>query len=298
MEWNTRRQQHEGTRSARTILPKSFDIKADVSALCVNYNQMKLDNVSGKLNYSKGDIHIENFSCNAFKGNIKGDIFLSQLADKSFESKANLSLYSLQIDNMFTALRNFGQKELTDKNIKGQFDGTVMFLADLNNDFSMQTKTIKLQCNTTIKNGKLINFEPMQKMSKFIDVDELKDITFSTLKNNILINDGKITIPQMEVRSSAFNMILSGTHFFDNTFDYRIQLFLSDLLSRKRKAKHPDEYFGEIADDGSGKTKLPIVIVGDGQKISISYDTKTAKENVKESLKKENMELVKIFKDE
>jgi len=284
--------------SSVVVLPLLYNVKVTIDAECLTYQKMTYQNIRGQLTYNADGVKVENISLLVFGGRFTGDVFLSQLKNKSFEIKSKFTTTNIYVDKIFTAMNNFNQKTLVDKNIKGLITSQVQFSAELNNDFSLKPKTLVMQCDATIMNGKLLNFEPMKKLSKFVDVAELEDVSFSTLKNSFVIKDEKITIPQMEIKSSAISLQMSGTHSFSNNFEYNIQLYLSELLAKKHHNSHPDEYFGEVVDDGAGQTRLPIKIIGTPSGITMSYDTKTAKENVKESLKKEKSEIARIFKEE
>jgi len=284
--------------SSAVILPLLYNVKVTIDAECLNYQKMSFQNIRGQLTYNADGVKAENISLIVFGGRFTGDIYLSQLKNKGFELKSKFTTSNIYVDKIFTAMNNFNQKTLIDKNIKGLITSQVQFSAEFNNDFSLKPKSLVMQCDATIMNGRLLNFEPMKKLSKFVDVAELEDVSFSTLKNNFIIKDEKITIPQMEIKSSALSLQMSGTHNFSNNFEYNVQLYLSELLAKKHRNKHPDEYFGEVVDDGAGQTRLPIKIIGTPSGITMSYDTKTAKENVKETLKKEKSEIARIFKEE
>ena len=282
-----------------TVLPLLYNVRVNTDVECVTYQKMNLQNLRGQITYNADGVKAENLSLIVFGGRLTGDVYLSQQKNKSFELKSKFSTYNIHVDKIFTSMNNFNQKTLIDKNIKGLITSQVTFSTALNNDFSVKTKTLVMDCDATIMNGRLLNFEPMKKLSKFVDVAELEDVNFSTLKNNFVIKDEKIIIPQMEIKSSALSLQMSGTHSFSNNFEYNVQVYLSELLAKRHRNKHPDEYFGEVVDDdGGGQTRLPIKIIGTPSGISVHYDTKTAKENVKESIKKEKGEISRIFKEE
>jgi len=136
-------------------------------------------------------------------------------------------------------------------------------------------------------------------LSKFIAVDELKNIKFSTLKNRIYIKDKQIVIPQMDVYSSAFDITASGVHLFDNHYNYRLKVLLSDILwGKAKRAKQENEEFGTIEDDGLGKTSIPISITGYNSDYKISYDSKKALDVVKESFKNQKREMRNTLNEE
>ena len=52
-----------------------------------------------------------------------------------------------------------------------------------------------------------------------------------------------ITIPQMDIRSSAIDLNASGTHSFNNEIDYAMDFSLSELCRAERISTEPyNEY--------------------------------------------------------
>ena len=132
------------------------------------------------------------------------------------------------------------------------------------------------QADVEIINGELLKFEPMLSLSKFISVDELKNIKFKTLRNTITISDQKIRIPEMLISSSAFEITLSGIHSFDYNFDYRLRVALSDVLfnKAKRKKKEIEDYL--VMEDNVDETIIPISIIGNPDNFKVNFDSKKA----------------------
>jgi hypothetical protein len=150
-----------------------------------------------------------------------------------------------------------------------------------------------------IRNGELIGFEPMLGLSRFIDVSELQHIRFSTLKNEIFIRNQVITIPQMDINSSAFNISGSGTHRFDGHFDYRMRVLLSDVLyGRARRAKPENQEFGIVEDDGLGRTSLYLLVSGTSDNYRVSYDRGAVREMIRESIADERNALKQLLHEE
>lgn len=151
-------------------------------------------------------------------------------------------LDSIDIKSLFTQLDNFGQNELTSKNLEGKLtsSGELNFpnLEALDDFDNMRGKIYM-----NIKDGALLNFKPMESLSSFIKLDDLKDIRFRTLENELLIGDGKIEIPEMMILSNAFTLALSGQQYFDSRIDYLIKLNIYNVLGNKfrfRKSEMPD----------------------------------------------------------
>jgi hypothetical protein len=127
-------------------------------------------------------------------------------------------------------------------------------------------------------------------------VPDLNHIRFSTLTNTVSIADRKLSIPMMEINSSALNISGSGVHDFDNNIDYHLRLLMSDVLGKKVK-QNSDE-FGEIADDGLGRTQLFLGMKGTVDNPKFTYDRKAVAEKVKGDIKAEKQNLKAMLKSE
>ena len=139
----------------------------------------------------------------------------------------------------------------------------------------------------------------MKSLSRFIELRELENIRFASLKNQIEIKDRVITFPRMEIKSNALNVVFSGTHNFESDINYRIKLSLNELLSKKAKAsKKENDEFGEVADDGLGRTNIFLLMTGNISNPVIRYDSRGAVQNVKQDLKVEKQNLKSILNEE
>ena len=166
-------------------------------------------------------------------------------------------------------------------------------------DLMIDLDKLYASANIEINEGALLNFAPLNNLSRFISLDELRNVRFSTLKNQIEIRNRNVIIPRMDIVSNAINIGVSGTHTFDNVVDYHFELFLSDLLAKKaRKSKKENEEFGVIDEDGLGKTRLFISMKGPVNKPVIAYDSKGMQQKFREDLKTEKKLMKQIFKEE
>lgn len=234
---------------------------------------------------------------------MNGTITTSGLIDGSDSTKLLVTCFSdvdkINISKMFEEFENFGQTAITEKNIKGVATAKIQFASVLSPELKMDLDKLYAGVDMTIENGELINVESMKSLSRFIELKELENVKFATLKNQIEIKNQVITIPKMEVKSNAINITASGTHKFNNDINYRVKLSLNELLSKKAKqAKKENDEFGEVEDDGLGRTNIFLLMTGNIDNPVIKYDSKSALQNVKQDLKVEKQNLKSILRDE
>ncbi len=271
--------------------------------------RLKADSVINK------DFHAGNFSCtllyrpylltftdvkvNGLGGTLSGDLLIGRQGKDSYISKANLKVNEIDINQAFKSFNNFGQEFIVSDNLNGTLTGDLTMLTPLDKEFNIITKTLVAESHMSIKNGRLIDFEPAKSLSSYIDLDELKTISFSHLENDLYIRNRTITIPKMLINSSAVNFTIYGTHTFDGDYTYHVRLLLSEVLSRKaRDNNRHDAAFGNVKVDNTGKATIPLKIVCQANKTNVSYDFGQAQDIIKEDIAEEKQTLKGILNEE
>ncbi len=255
--------------------------------------------ILGNLNYKPRMFSLHEISFNSMNGSIKAGGVIIQKYDNTFTVKTQSQLTNININKLFYSFNNFGQTFISNQNLQGNLTGDVYFSSEWSDNIKIYKNTIVSDCDIKISNGELINFEPMMGLSKFIDVEELKHIKFSTLENKITIKDQQITIPQMDIESSAVNLTAEGVHNFNSEYSYHAKLLLSELLSSKmRKSKQSKQTNENFEEDIEGRIMLYLLLQGDKNKSKVKYDRKAAKSEREQSLKKEKRELKQILNEE
>ena len=186
---------------------------------------------------------------------------------------------------------NFRQEFLMSHHLKGQIYADVNTYFVLDDALKFYSNTLTSYIEARIQGGELINFEPMQKLSKYVKGEDLAELHFSELKNDIQIINRQVIIPEMEIISTAYHIYVSGTHTFDQDIDYHFRIPLDQFRRPDR-----DSRFGEIEDDGSGPPGLFLKMQGTATDYAVSFDSKAVKEKIVSDLKEEGSELKDLLK--
>lgn len=250
----------------------------------------------GKLSYRPGLVDIPSFSMNILGGSVTGNAALAEPGDDAYAVRGWFNIENIDIRNTFEVSDNFGQDYIKAENLEGNITGNISLSATADSNFRINSNELVLNGEYYILNGSLINFEPVYKLSKFAEMEELERIDFSRLENDLIIRDGSVKIPRMDISSSAFNISVQGNHSFDGDYQYRLKVLLSELLSKKQNEKVSE--FGVIEDDGLGRTSLYLKIDGDAGGSKVSHDPDALRAGIKESLVREKQEIKSILNEE
>jgi len=281
------------------LMPDSLYLNLNCRIDSFLYGKFFASDLYTQFSYSPSVLTVSSLKMKTMNGVISGKAVITGEEQNNMLLRTTGELRKIDIYKLFYVFNDFGQDFLVAKNLKGFVSGTINFSAQISPKLELLTKNLTTESDFIIENGELINFEPINELSSFVELSELQHIKFSTLKNSVMIKDEKVFIPQMDINSSAFNITISGTHGFDNYFDYKVRLNLNEVLSRKAKlAKKENEEFGVVEDDGSGETNIYLSVIGTPDDFNVRYDRKEAMNKIKSNLQEEKKLLKTILKEE
>ena len=289
----------EPNDSVKLIISENLSFSIGLNVKNFVYSKFKASNLKSLLHLQDKKLTAEQIIFNTMTGNASGNGIMYQDINNDFHVKLDTKLENIDISQLFYSFNNFNQEFLMDNNLDGQINGQIKFSGKWDKQFNIISDEVFSEGDLLVKNGELIDFEPMQSLSRFADVEELKHIKFSELKNKIYIKDGKVIIPEMNIYSTAFKIGISGEHTFGNEIDYHLNVLLSEVLSKRfKKRKAKDDKFTNIEDDGLGRTTLFLAITGTVDDYNVGYDKRKARKKIKQDIEKEKEEIKSILRDE
>lgn len=277
------------------LIPNNIQFKLNAAILKFSYAKFEAQSITGEIEIKNQKAIISDMRLQTMQGEAEVDAFADNSNNK-LDVVLQSKLKNINISNMFLQLNNFGQTTLQENNIKGYATADLDFSGSWSNALEPNLKSIKSNINLTIDRGELIDFKPLLSLSKFVDIQDLQKIKFSSLKSNIEIKDKTIFLPSTSIKNSALNIVFWGTHSFENDINYHIELLISELLAKKSKDK--DEEFGPVENDPDNKRSAFILMTGTVDKPIIKYDRKGLKENIKKDIKEEKQNLKQLLKEE
>ncbi|MES2567254.1 MAG: AsmA-like C-terminal region-containing protein [Bacteroidota bacterium] len=288
--------QSSETSSIKISEKLDFNISVDVKHL--SFSKFTADNIQGIMLLKNQKIALKGLTLNVTDGQLMVNAFADASGD-IIRVSADCDLKKLNIQKLFTQLNNFGQTTIQDNNLKGYATASIDFTGNWDRKLNADLNSINLTSSVLIERGELIGFKPLESLAKFIDVNELRHIKFSTLQSAVEIKNRIITIPKTSIKSNALNLELWGKHDFENVIDYHIQLLISELLAKKpRSNKNFDEELSLIENDPENRRSVFILMTGPIDNPSIKYDRKGAKEKIKQDIQQEKQNLKQILREE
>lgn len=249
------------------------------------YNRLFLNMLKANGSIKSDTINVDYFAADCFDGNVSGKF-------KAFNNSVHTNLWinNVSIEKIFKNFDNWNQNFVTSDNLSGNFKGLVNIQFNRNSKGDVDMNSLKLNSDIQIVKGKLKGMDKIKELSRWLNLDQVKVIEFDTLKNTITIENRKIIIPNMDVKSNVILMNVSGFHTFDNIYEYLVRVNFSNLL-KKRFVKSDNIDF-HSSTEGSFNLYLKLYGKGDEYGIDLinkkSFDAQTYNTTKTDSVTQKN----------
>jgi AsmA-like C-terminal region len=200
-----------------------FTVHADVDKL--HYDNLDLQKVSGKLLLSGEKVQFMDVNA---KG-LDGDIIING-AYSTLESKENpdialtYDVKGLDIQKTFFAFNTVRRIMPVAKFIEGSLNAHMSLNGQLHDDMIPDLQTMNGEGTVQLLSGTMKDFGPLDKLSQSMDIAALKDVPLKDIKADFAFKNGKVTVSPFLVHTSDIDMEIGGTHGFDQSLDYGINL--------------------------------------------------------------------------
>lgn len=274
-----------------------LDIEIDINAKEFAYNNINASNVSGRFIMRNRRLSFFNLKGNIFDGYYDGMLWIDGSKKGKYELFSKGITKSFDISKSFDTFNNFGQQTITSKNISGAINANYELSCSFDPKWNIDANSIELSSDMIIKNGVLRNVKALNALKSYTKIDDFSELKFSEISNNISVHNSQLLIPQMAVNSNKMNIELSGLHNFDNSYEYHFTVLLSEVMGKKYNKALEGE-FGEVQNDGYGRTKLFIALKGKGSDFDVEYDRSGLAKKIKSDLQEEKSSLKKALNEE
>lgn len=286
-------------RETHLRFPDSIIVNGQIKVDSFAFGKFNAANIRGFVSYKNQLLKINGFRFDAFSGTTSGDVSIQQYPSKDIQLTAKAFIRRNNLEELFYGFNNFGQEVINSKHLNGFLSGTINYVSSWDDQLHINKGSIIATGDILIEKGELNNYAPLLGLSKFIEVEELKQIKFDNLQTTINIRNKKVLLDQTKIASSAISFSGSGIHDFDNKYEYRLQVGLSDILWKKARKRNKDiSEFGYIVQQDKDRTLVPVLIAGKGSSFDVKYDKRTSRANFRDKMQQEKQELRNLFSNQ
>jgi hypothetical protein len=241
-------------------------LKIQLNAGTVSFKNFNGRNLKGLVAFYGNDLQLTGVSIDHAEGNMMLDAKISDMGILH-STAAKVRLGDVDVQKIFKAFDDFGQDGINAQNLRGRLNATTNIAMTMDNTGNIVPGSMKGTVEFSLKNGALIDYEPMQNIKGFVFKNkDMSRVEFAELKNKLEVGNNKITIPRMEIQSTAIGMFVDGVYDLKKT-DSKINIQVPLKGLKKRDSTYVPQNIGldakagtsiylEGKNDKTGKVKI------------------------------------------
>ena len=301
--WDEISESSPGSGQYNFKIPRDVEIAGlQLNLKNFSFRKFSAGSLSAELQMQNRQFTASKIRVQSMQGVLSGQASLNASGPDHSYLQCKVRLEKVNLKSLFASFGNFGGTSLTSGKLDGQLTADVIFAAMMYPNLEMDAPSVKAHADIRVENGRLVKYAPMQGLSKFLRVEDLADIRFATLENQVDIANQMIYVPGMEIKSSVVDLNLMGTHTFGNELDYHFSIALSDLLAARFHKKNPgynsQSDFGPVEEDKRKPLMIYVSMKGTADDPVFSYDKKAVRDRIAREVKNQKSELKQAFRKE
>lgn len=291
------------TAVADTAKPYSFldlgypvEVKGMFKLGHLQYQKASIDDISAKFSVNDTVVVIEDFKLGAFGGNMKTSARVKFKSAEHMVASFRTNLSQMDLNKLLVDFDNFDQTDITSDNLSGQLTADVDGYAEVQfvgDSVNVPLNKVKLLGNIRLDNGSIVDLEMLKQLDKYVNMRELNNIQFDTLKTSIFVRNGSFYLPQTDIKTSAMNISAFAMQGIDNKdFEYHIKIFPGEIMLGNSKSvmKKQSQMKDNLADEDNLKS-INLLAYNIGGESKYWFDNTNRKKKMRTKIKMQQMQL-------
>ncbi|WP_188557742.1 YhdP family protein [Hymenobacter glacieicola] len=234
----TVKNQNSAARGDGLRVPASIALNLQTTAAQLRFRRLRGRNLRGTLQLQDRVFTSAGLTLLAAGGqvSVRGRVDVRQ--PQLVKASTVVGCQQVPLDSLFYVFEDFGQQFITQRHLRGRLTATAEVDSYFDQHLTPLTDRLEAEVHATVRQGELLNFEPMQKLSFLASRATLRHLRFAELQNRLYVQSRTVYVPEMDIRSNvkAASLIrVTGTHTFDQQMDYHVRIpLLPGLLPQVR----------------------------------------------------------------
>lgn len=280
-------------------VPNNLDFTLQAQAGKVIYDKVDLNNLNGTLLVRDEAVLMKDIKANALQGTMKIDGSYSTKLDKNNpDINFTYDVKELDVQETFKAFNTVQKLMPIAQFLSGKMSSQMTVNGKLGKDMSPVLSSLSGDGNLLLIQGFLKKFAPMDQLANQLNVSALKDISIRDIKNYFAFQNGRMTVNPFRIKMNNFNMLVGGSHGFDQSMDYTMQLALPRALLGQQGNGLVNNLVKQANNKGipvnvGDTVYLNVLLGGNIMKPSVKTDLKEAAGKAADNLKDQATAMVK-----
>jgi phage pi2 protein 07 len=234
-------------RQKSPLMNHDLELQLSIRAKQLKVNSLMASQATIRADYLRHVLHLRQVDMNVCGGKLEAKGKLANMKRLSSE----MDVRNVDVNKLFEQMNNFGQESIRAEHLAGTLNMKGKFSADLDEQKQIQGPSMNGEIALVLSNGRLMNFEPLQNISKYVFRNrDFKDISFTELNEKFYLKGQAMKIEEMELASDVMNLFVSGVFHFKENSTINVLVPWSNLKHRGKD--YEAKTLGQEASDAKG----------------------------------------------
>ncbi|MBC9930381.1 AsmA-like C-terminal region-containing protein [Chitinophaga qingshengii] len=276
-------------------VPANLNISLQTAVGKVLYDKAELNNVTGTLLLKDETLTMQQLKANALQGTMEiNGSYSTKNSKTNPDINVAYDVQNLDVQQTFYTFNTVQKLMPIGKFLSGKITSQLKMHGKLGKDMSPELNTLTGDGNLLLIQGFLKQFAPVDQLANTLNVSQLKDISLRDIKNYFAFENGRVKVNPFKVAVNGVTMNIAGSHGFDQSLDYTLQLALPRSLMGNAGNTLVNNLVSQAQNKGipvnlGDSVHLQVLMAGNIMKPSLKTDLKESANN----LKNQATELVK-----
>jgi len=269
-----------GNSPAPFLVPGNINFVINARMDKVKYDKVDYNNINGTLIVNDETVKLQNVRTEALDGiiNLNGS-YSTRLNKKEPDIALTYDVKDVDVQKAFYSYNTVQKLMPVGQFLSGKLSSQLSMTGKLNGDMMPDFSSLSGNGNLLLLQGALKKFAPLEKLANTLQIDDLKEVNVKDIKNYIEFANGKVLVKPFVIKVKDIEMLIGGTHGFDQSLDYLIEM----KLPRKYLGTQGNALINNLVMQASNKGAL--VTIGDIVNLNITMGGSLANPTIKTDLK-------------
>lgn len=194
-------------------------------------------------------------------------------------------LEDLRVEQFFSEFQ-MGGKSNFHRYVSGGFNAEVDYKSGVDAFFNQDPPTIQAQGTFGITRARLREHPIQNALSSLLSINEFRDMSMDTWNARFVIQNGVMTLTDMNLTSRDIGLVMNGTqNLVNDQINYKVRLRIPERYSERIARLITSEAVAALRQE-EGIIILPLVLTGTSENPRITVDTEVVQSMVTEYLRR------------
>lgn len=221
--------------SAPFVVPANLDFTVQAQVDKVHYDKLDMNNVSGSLLLKDQTVTMQQIKANALQGNMEvNGSYSTKNTPLTPDITMAYNVQNVDVKETFNAFNTVQKLMPVGQFLSGKITSQLSLKGKLGKDMMPVMSSLTGDGNLLLIEGVLQKFAPVEQLASTLNVNQLKNISLKDIKTYFSFEDGRVKVKPFNLKAGGINMLVGGSHGFDQSLDYVMQMTLPRSIIGKQ----------------------------------------------------------------